>query len=144
MFFFLGVYGLQPDECRPRDDMLLEKKYPWFSRFSRNHNPLALNFSGDMTILQVGVRTLDVKKKNKKTKKSTFHLGGGMTDFAHLVEGLSHIVHKNIYISSIKFTVLFTLSPPPSFDELLALTSCGGYLQSSHDFYDLNVLKLKI
>ena len=56
--FFLGVYRLQPDECRPRDDMLLEKMYPLFSRFLSNHNPLALNFSGDMMILQVGVRTL--------------------------------------------------------------------------------------
>ena len=105
MFFFLGVYRLQPDECRPRHDMLLEKMYPLFSRFLSNHNPLALNFSGDMMILQVGVRTLDAKKK--QTKKPTFRLGGGMTDFAHLVDGFSHIVHKYIYIYTYIYIYFF-------------------------------------
>ena len=103
-----------------------QKKVPLVFKIFEEPQPPSPQFFGGYDDFVGGSPNPGCKKK--KTKKSTFHLGGGMTDFAHLVEGLSHIVHKNIYISSIKFTVLFTLSPPPSFDELLALTSCGGYL----------------
>ena len=56
------------------------------------------NFSGICNFVGGSLNPGCKKKKNTKTKNPLFIWVGGMTDFVHLVEGFSHIVHKNICI----------------------------------------------